>query len=180
MAYPVSVRSVLETLAATRAVTGEIEIADIELGEQPFSFVGPVHFDVTLTNTGAGIVAAGSAEALVRTPCVRCLCDFDAPVTAEIEGFYVLPGHDEQIPEEQEFEHIASDMRVDLEPAVIQSIVVSLPFAPLHAEDCQGICPVCGADRNLEDCGCGGSDPVSPFGALADLPLAGEEPSERS
>ena len=123
------------------------------------SFLEPARFEVTLTNTGEGIVATGTAEATVRTPCVRCLREFELPVTGEVEGFYIFPGHDDQMPEEQEFEHIAEDCSVDIEPAVAQCIVVDLPFAPVHDADCKGICPVCGADRNLEACACSGETP---------------------
>lgn len=177
MPYPVSVRSVLEALAATRVVSGEIEMSDLELGEQPYAFAGPAHFEITLTNTGAGIVAEGSADAVVRTPCVRCLCEFDLPVHADVEGFYVQPGHDEQIPEEQEYEHISDDGKIDLEPAVVSSIVVALPFAPLHSAECKGICPTCGADLNMEECGCSPTGTESPFAGLGRLLETGEDES---
>lgn len=169
MAYPVDVRGVLETLAGTRVVTGEIEIGTVELGDQAYTFTAPVTFEVTFTNTGAGIVAQGSARAVVRTECVRCLCDFDLAYSADVEGFYVFPGKEEGIPEEQEFEFISESLKVDVEPAVRQAMIVDLPFAPVHDADCKGICPTCGADLNDGDCGCARDAAASPFAALADL-----------
>jgi uncharacterized protein len=166
---PIDVRGVLESLAAERAVTGEIEIGPIELGDQPYAFIGPVHYGVTLTNTGAGIVAAGTVDAAVRTACVRCLCDFDMALTGEVEGFYVFPGKESGLPEEQDYEFISESMKVDLEPAVRQAVVVDLPFAPVHDPDCRGICPVCGSDRNTTECGCGLEHGRSPFAGLRDL-----------
>jgi uncharacterized protein len=32
--------------------------------------------------------------------------------------------------------------------------VLEAPFAPLHDEECAGICPECGADLNQGPCGC--------------------------
>jgi len=175
MTYPVNVRGVLEALASTRVVTGEIQVADVELGEQPYVFLEPARFEVTLTNTGEGIVATGTAATTVRTPCVRCLREFELPVAGEVEGFYIFPGHDDQMPEEQEFEHIAEDCSVDIGPAIAQCIVVDLPFAPVHDANCKGICPVCGADRNLEACACSGETPGSPFAGLRDLLASTDE-----
>ena len=43
------------------------------------------------------------------------------------------------------------------------ALVVEAPFAPVHAEDCKGICPTCGADRNVEECGCRREPQPSPF-----------------
>ena len=31
-------------------------------------------------------------------------------------------------------------------------LLLELPMAPLCRDDCRGLCPVCGADRNVEIC----------------------------
>jgi len=173
MPYRTSVRGLFDALASSCTVSGEVEAADVDLGGQAFHFEGPVSFEVTLTNAGTGIVAEGRASARVVTPCSRCLCDARLEVGADVEAFYVLPGHDTDLPEEQEFELIADDQSIDLEPAVTAAIVVDLPFAPLHDEECKGICPVCGADRNTEPCACGQPEAESPFAALRDLHVDG-------
>jgi len=171
MSYRTTVRGLLDALASSRTVTGEIDAVDVDLGGQVFHFEGPISFEITLTNAGTGIVAQGTATANVVTPCSRCLCDARLTVEAEVDGFYVLPGHDADLPEEQEAELIAEDHSIDLEPAILADIVVELPFAPLHAEACKGICPVCGKDRNLEPCGCAQEITASPFAALQGLNL---------
>jgi uncharacterized protein len=176
MSYRTSVRGLFDALALSRTVTGELDAADVDLGGQVYRFEGPIAFEVTLTNAGTGIVAQGSATANVVTPCSRCLCDARLTIEAEIDGFYVLPGHDADLPEEQEAELIAEDQSIDLGPAIIADVVVELPFAPLHDEACKGICPVCGADRNLEPCGCEQPTADSPFAALQELKL--EDDSE--
>jgi uncharacterized protein len=177
MAYRTTVRGVLDSLAASCSVSGEVYSPDIELGAQSYHFDGPLTFDVTLTYVGAGIVAEGSVSAQIITPCSRCLCDAHLAVQADVDGFYVLPGGEEGLPEEQEFEFIADDMTIDLEPAVIGSLVAELPFAPLHDEDCKGICPVCGADRNTDPCECTSFTAPSPFDGLRDLDLGDDAKS---
>jgi uncharacterized protein len=59
---------------------------------------------------------------------------------------------------------------VDLEPLVREQFVLAVPFAPLCKEDCLGLCPQCGADRNVAPCAC--EKPVDPrFAALQGLKL---------
>jgi uncharacterized protein len=177
MPFRTTVRGLSDALASSRTVSGEIDMADVDLGGQPFHFEGPVSFEVTLTNAGTGIVGEGRAMARVLTPCSRCLCDAHLTVDADIESFYVLPGHDADLPEEQEAELIADDSSVDLEPAVTAAVIVELPYAPVHAEDCKGICASCGADLNTEPCDCAGPEPESPFAALKELHLESDDPS---
>jgi len=177
MSYRTSVRGLFEALASSRTVTGEIASGDVDLGGQLFHFEEPICFEITLTNAGTGIVAQGSANARILTPCSRCLCESHLELDAEVDGFYVLPAHQADLPEEQEAEPIAEDLSIDLEPAIIAAVVVELPFAPLHDEDCKGICPVCGADRNSEPCECATPGAVSPFAALQGLRLEEDDPA---
>jgi len=64
---------------------------------------------------------------------------------------------------------------VDIMDAVLSVLTLELPFAPVHDEQCKGICATCGADLNEGPCGC---EPVlrdSPFAALKGLLSEGED-----
>jgi uncharacterized protein len=168
MAYHYLTRGVLDALGDSRVVSDAVDLMEVRLGEDVFTPLTPATFSVKLSNTGAGIVASGSASATFRARCVRCLCEYDAEIRADVEGFYVEVGDDVDLPDEQEREFITED-RIDLEPAVVQSLVLALPFAPLHSPACAGICPSCGADLNDGACGCAPATAASPFAALKDL-----------
>lgn len=59
---------------------------------------------------------------------------------------------------------------VDLEPLFRELFVLAIPYAPLCKEECQGLCPQCGTDRNYAKCGC--DKPIDPrFVALKSLKL---------
>ena len=47
-----------------------------------------------------------------------------------------------------------NDDTIDLAPLVRDAVVLELPMAPLCRDDCAGLCPQCGANRNEGDCGC--------------------------
>ena len=165
----VDVKEILDELADSVGVDADFPLEPLVLGTETFAPVGPARVDVTVTYTGTGqVIAHGRVEVEVSTACSRCLQDFTFIAGGDVEGFYVLPGHDDEIPEEQEVEYI-HDRAVDLLPAVRSALILDLPFAPLHDESCAGICATCGADLTGGSCGCAPVRAESPFSALQDL-----------
>jgi uncharacterized protein len=123
-----------------------------ELGIDPGRSVVPLgaeaECDVTLRAFDGGIAAVGTVSAPWEGICRRCT----VPVTGELriavsERFGKAPiSEDEMYP--------IVDDAIDLGPLVRDAIVLELPAAPLCREDCRGLCPQCGADRNESECGC--------------------------
>lgn len=46
------------------------------------------------------------------------------------------------------------DEKIDLGEVVREQLYLALPMKPLCQEDCKGLCPVCGVNRNRETCTC--------------------------
>ena len=63
------------------------------------------------------------------------------------------------------------DDTLDLEPLVRDALLLELPLAPLCTEDCAGLCPSCGADRNETQCDCRVDDTDPRWAALRSLEL---------
>ncbi|PKQ17373.1 MAG: hypothetical protein CVT67_00770 [Actinobacteria bacterium HGW-Actinobacteria-7] len=163
--YRVDVRPILEEIGGSVSVDGSVEFSELVVGDETFLVTAPITFSATITNAGDGIVAMGSIEAPIRATCSRCLCEFDSVIEGEIEGFY-LQAHQERA-EDDDAEGVDEDGAVDLGPALVAALVVEAPFAPLHDEDCAGLCSHCGADLNTERCDCSDRiDEDHPFAAL--------------
>ena len=60
---------------------------------------------------------------------------------------------------------------IDLDQVVRDAVVLELPPAPLCRDDCRGLCPICGADRNDTDCDCVEDDDDPRWAALRSLEL---------
>ena len=43
---------------------------------------------------------------------------------------------------------------IDVDALVAEELLLAVPDHLVCRDDCKGICPVCGADRNVADCGC--------------------------
>jgi uncharacterized protein len=89
-----------------------------------------------------------------------------------------MPSEDEEPANEEGTEVTEGDLdvfpfdgeKVDLEPLFREQFVLAVPFAPLCREDCAGLCPQCGIDRNTGTCSC--EKPIDPrLAALKGLKL---------
>ena len=61
------------------------------------------------------------------------------------------------------------DELLETDPILIEQLQLNIPMKPLCREDCQGLCPVCGADRNAGACSCEESTADPRWAALAAL-----------
>jgi len=176
--YRVDVKSILDVLGESIVAKDTLPLTDLDVGDEHFELREPPAFEVALTNGGTGVVAMGSVVAETLATCARCLAQFPLTIEAEIDGYYVEHGDTHNIPEEQEVGEIDGEGYVDILPAIMGALVLEAPFAPLHADDCAGICPECGADMNTEPCGCASKpDPTNPFAALGEL-VSGDSDAE--
>ncbi len=124
-----------------------------ELGIDPGRSVVPLEAeaecDITLRSFSGGIDAVGTVRAPWVGICRRCTVPVQRRAVASpcASASATRP-----IPEDELYPIV--DDTIDLGPLVRDAIVLELPAAPLCREDCRGLCPQCGADRNEAECGC--------------------------
>ncbi|MGH9177501.1 MAG: YceD family protein [Acidimicrobiales bacterium] len=115
--------------------------------------------EVMLDAVPGAVVATGTVTAPWRGPCRRCLADAEGTVTAEVREVF------EEEPDPEQTYPLTGD-QLDLEPLAHDTVLLELPLAPLCREDCAGICPTCGADRNVAPCQCAAAAPDPRWAAL--------------
>ena len=120
---------------------------------------GIVELDVELVPVGATIEAIGTVRAPWQGACARCLRPASGNLEGEVREVFEDPH------EEGETYPLAHD-EIDLEPLARETVVLELPQAPLCQEDCLGLCPDCGADRNESPCSC--APPLDPRWSVLD------------
>lgn len=166
--YSIDVRPILEDLGETIDLDVVIPLPTLVVGYEEFVPRAGAQLTGTLTNTGAGVVLLAQARVPLQAECSRCLREFELQVEVNVDGFYVAHGAEAGLPEEQEVAFIEGGS-VDIMGAIVSAVALELPFAPLHDENCLGICPVCGADRNESPCNCELDSAESPFAVLRGL-----------
>jgi uncharacterized protein len=109
-----------------------------------------------------------------QVPCARCIEPVEIPLAAEFDLIFRPLGADADVPErsitasETEIGYYQEDSLL-LEDVLREQVLLSLPVRTLCKPDCKGLCPRCGANRNLQPCSCdeGPNDPR--WEALTDL-----------
>ena len=110
-----------------------------------------VKVELRVESFSGGLRARGRVEAPWHGICRRCSTPILGISNVAVNERFVAEEalvDDEAYPVQNDF--------IDLAPLVHDAIFLDLPLAPLCREDCQGLCPYCGADRNDESCDCQG------------------------
>lgn len=134
---------------------------------------GPVHLDVTMEAVVEGILVRGTVDLDLKVPCARCLVPQRLEHTIAVAELFTDPRRLED-PDEEFDGYLIDEDRAHLDVSALlrDTVVMDVPVRVLCRDDCQGLCPRCGADRNLTDCGHRPEDEPDPrWAALADLDL---------
>jgi uncharacterized protein len=121
---------------------------------------------------GADVLVVGELSAAVPLVCSRCLEEFQVEVHPAVDARYVprpaVWGHEVELEAEDLDVDFYDDDRLDLATLVETETSLALPMKPLCRPDCRGLCPVCGANRNLAPCACERRAPDPRLAALRD------------
>ncbi len=117
-------------------------------------FQGDFHIHLLVSWVEEKILLSGSIEGEVETTCVRCAdpalfhlqTSFTIPVVRVTKG-------QEMDWEDDEVIYLENNL-LDVEQIIRENIILSVPLSVLCKEDCLGLCPVCGQNRNLSQCAC--------------------------
>jgi len=127
-----------------------------------------------LTRMSQGVLAEGEVTSTLSLVCSRCSEPFSCPIREVFSVHYQRPATEAA---EEEVELKAEDLdtdfieegRLDVTALLRQNLLLALPVQPLCREDCQGLCPRCGANRNEGPCACPGPPPDPRFKILERL-----------
>jgi uncharacterized protein len=146
-----------EKEAAFVEEVSEINEALARTGVVDYQFQAPVPVDVRYYRLGPDLFFTGHFDGSVSGTCARCLGGY--PFHHKDDFTFVLkPGGESSAEQELSEEDLALSFydgdEVDLSPLLREAMILSLPTRPLCGEDCRGLCPRCGANRNTTECGC--------------------------
>jgi uncharacterized protein len=136
-----------------------------------FQQSGPLHLKAVAERAGGDIRIRGTISARLRASCDRCLEPVEFKVEPDFDLFYrpvsAIPQEGEiEVPEDDLEVGFYSGEGVALSDLVTEQVILGVPGKLICRLDCRGLCPVCGANRNLKDCGCQLRRRDSPFASL--------------
>ena len=112
---------------------------------------------------GEGLIIRGKFQGKFHAPCIKCLTPTPETVKGSFEAVYIA----DKFEKSEEFEETLSvwadnsELEVyfhergkcSIKKIVHECIYLNINPYPLHAEECKGLCSVCGSDLNHVDCG---------------------------
>jgi uncharacterized protein len=96
-----------------------------------------------------GVLVTGDLDVPVTGSCARCLEPVEDTLALDVQELFAYEGSTtEATSEEDEVRRVEGD-HLDLEPLLRDTVVLSLPLAPVCTPDCAGLCVDCG--QRLDD-----------------------------
>jgi uncharacterized protein len=151
---------------------GEIDFSGSEVTQiGPLQVAGVAEL---LPHTGGEVRIKGRMSSTVEAVCDRCLGSARYSIDAPFDLFYRpdadLPSDDETAIDEGEAEiAFYREPGLILEEIISEQVLLHLPMQRICGETCEGICPVCGRNRNEGACGCNPKPMDDRWSALRNL-----------
>ena len=136
---PGSMRTVHRTVAAP-----------VDLGTEVIAIApgSDLELELRLEAVLEGVLVSGNIRGLAIGECARCLDEVVEKVDVYVTELYAYSERaraaEEDGAEEDDVRELDGDL-IDFEPALRDTVVPALPFQPLCADDCPGLCVECGA-----------------------------------
>lgn len=132
---------------------GETDLGELLKDRDDVNAASPLQVELSAYEIQGVIHVEGTAETVLSCICSRCLTSFQKDFSVSIHEKFT---QDQEIVETDETEntHLISSDRIDLLPFIQENVLLEIPFIPLCNESCEGLCPVCGQNRNEHSCAC--------------------------
>jgi uncharacterized protein len=150
------------------------EAEELDLFDEQVHLNGPASFEGLVKRSGSEVIVTGHIEARAQLECDRCLDPVDLQLSTDFRLEYITGEEYKstsmaELPEEAMSLSVFDGEMIDVDEIVREQVLLLVPARTLCKEECKGICPTCGADRNLDDCRCEKSEIDPRWAALEKL-----------
>jgi len=136
-----------------------------------FRQAAPLQVNAVAELRGSEIHIRGGVATSLEACCDRCLVSVAIPVERDFDLFYrpvstIARAEEVELLEDELEVGFFSGDGIELADVVTEQVILSVPMKVVCQTECRGFCPVCGANLNIEKCGCLPSVEDSPFSFL--------------
>jgi uncharacterized protein len=140
------------------------------IDREPLLAISPVRLEGTVSPIEGGFSLDARCAFGGKLECSRCLAAY--PFEVDEPFSLVVARRAPGAPDVRELSRGDLDVSyfdgdtLDVAPIAEERVQMSIPMKPLCREDCLGLCPRCGKDRNAAPCDCAREESDARWGAL--------------
>jgi len=129
--------------------------ATLDEGGLRLSAGDDIEWSIELRRLSGGLEVSGTISGAIELRCYRCLEPYSLPLAIDLHE-HALWFSEEEATKGDDYgdEYLVTDGILDLEPVLRDAVCLSIPSTHVCAEDCVGLCALCGANLNAGECGC--------------------------
>lgn len=143
----------------------DVELEDTLLLGDPVAFLGTAHLAGQVKAIGDSVQVRGEMEFTASARCALCLKEASRAMKTTFDAVFALAPN----PDNPDL-YLYEGKELDLTDMATDAATLALPMQWRCRPDCKGLCPVCGADRNVTSCSCRqDSGKENPFAVLQQL-----------
>ena len=143
----------------------DVELEDTFLLGDPVAFPGTAHLAGQVKAIGDSVQVRGEMEFTASARCALCLKEASRAMKTTFDAVFALAPN----PDNPDL-YLYEGKELDLTDMATDAATLALPMQWRCRPDCKGLCPVCGADRNVTSCSCRqDSGKENPFAVLQQL-----------
>jgi len=129
---------------------------------------GPLRLRGVVESVVDGLLVRATLTAQLRVSCARCLVALTERVEADVVELFTAAADPDA---DSEPGYTYADGVLDLDALLRDALVPAVPLRSLCSEECRGLCPQCGTNRNDAACDCSDTLTDSRWAALEGLRL---------
>ena len=150
-------------------VEGEIPLDDPIWEGMELGLLEPLRVELAATAVGDGVWVHGHIRTRVALNCRRCLAPVEWAIEEPVSLLFESLDESEALELEGELYPLPRGNEIDLREPLREQLLLHLPDYVACREECRGLCPHCGANRNETECGCVAARVPGPWDALKNV-----------
>jgi len=150
----------LENLEGSKGDFAHVyQLEDLNPVDERVNLIAPAAVNGKVRLSGNEVFVNGHIDTRAQVECDRCLKPVELPVNVDFTLEYISGSEYEAsqtaaLTEEEMSVSVFDGGAIDVDEIVKEQILLAVPTRMLCREDCKGICPDCGIDRNTGECDC--------------------------
>jgi len=151
----ISLSEVINTKDKVVQIEAPITLERFDYLGDSYEFAHKNPVDLTITNLGNKMaMLEGSTNISLTLFCSRCLKEITYPMDINFQKEIDFNLSEEERAEGLDETNYIIGYNLDVDILIYDEVLIGFPMQLLCAEDCKGLCKICGTNLNKETCDC--------------------------